>query len=185
MTDKPSTATAVWITQAVLHRENPTRDSFQANEILEKIQALDLVRASLATVSMHISLHCVANSKAAPNTIRFLYRVKNGWYRLFQNGDEFHESRKYGRTFPKRESFPAEYVELLDWYENSYCEGLSSEPKVDKISRLNLAVIDENHSARIPLHIRNLLKIAKGDLVNFKISEGKITLEKYKVSMEE
>mgnify|MGYP001286488704 CR=1 FL=1 len=130
MNEKPSTATAVWIATAVLHMENPTRNSFQASEIAEKSQNLDLVRARSATLSMHISLHCVANSKAAPNTIRFLYRVKNGWYRLFRNGDDFHESRKYGRTFPKRESLPEEYVELLNWYEKPDFSGLSLETEV-------------------------------------------------------
>jgi hypothetical protein len=185
MADKPSTATAVWIATTVLHRENPTRDSFQASEIAEKASSLALIRASPATLSMHISLHCVGNSKAAPNTIRFLYRVKNGWYRLFRNGDDFHESRKYGRTFPKRESLPAEYDELLNWYENSYSEGMSLESPTSETSRLNLAILDEKNSTIIPPQIRNLLKITKGDLVAFENSNGQIILKKCKAIMEQ
>ena len=182
--EKPSTSIAVWISTVVLHKENPTRESFQANEIFEKVRDLDLARASEVTISMHISLHCVANSKAAPNSLRFLFRVRSGWYRLFRKGDEFHESRKDGRIIPKIESMPKEYLNLLDWYENIF----NNHAELDSTTNENLqpyfARIDENNSLIIPRYILNWLKVKNGDHIAFLPSEDKIILKKAKVRLE-
>ena len=98
MESKPSTANAVWIALATLHKENPDRDAFQVKEIASKIKELDIQNASDVTVSTHISSHCVADKPAQPDTHRKIHRLRQGWYRLFVQSDPFHVTRMKGQT---------------------------------------------------------------------------------------
>lgn len=184
MNEKPSTSTAVWIGAAKLEQENPSRDQFQASEIIAKIYELDLARASTSTVSMHVSLHCVANVNAAPNNLRFLVRVKNGWYRLFREGDEFHESRKDGRVIPKQESMPQEYRDLLDWYGDEKSTNDLDESNHDGDSNLFFGRIDEKNSVTIPFEIMDSLKVRNGDHVAFIKNDDCVMIKKAKVRLE-
>src|SRR5260370_24605547 len=47
------------------------------------------------------------------------FKVSGGTYRLFRPGDDSHPDRK-GKMAPHREELPAQYHNLLDWYEKEY-----------------------------------------------------------------
>ena len=101
-----STSIAVWIATAVLHNENKEKDAFPVRKIFQKVRDLKLSQTADVTVLAHISTHCVANTKAWPNTHRKLFRVSTGWYRLYKPGDDFHPSRKNGHRDRSRRRAP-------------------------------------------------------------------------------
>ena len=119
-----------WIALAVLHRENPDRAAFSAREILEKVKAESLYPGLRAGIQPHISLHNVANLPANSARYRMFYRTRDGRYRLFLPGDDFHPTRT-GKTKPEPLDIPEKYVALLDWYERSYCEPARRSPAQD------------------------------------------------------
>jgi len=123
-------ADEAWIALAVLHRENPDRAAFSAREILEKVKAESLYPGLRAGIQPHISLHNVANLPANSARYRMFYRTRDGRYRLFLPGDDFHPTRT-GKTKPEPLDVPEKYVALLDWYERSYCERARSSPAQD------------------------------------------------------
>lgn len=179
---KLTTANGVWIATALLHKENPDRQSFQTREIIQKVKDLNIQNASDATLSVHVSHHCVASGKASPDTHRKLTRVQNGWYVLFQLGDPFHPSRNRGRIEPLSEMVPTEYRHLLDWYKNEYCENEVTDspiiPAEAKFARV------EQNSVKFPDEVKNVLELQDGDFVAF-ITKGKeIILKKAKMRLE-
>lgn len=109
-----------WVALASLHREQPGKRSFTAREILDRVaqQSGGSVRPG---VQVHIYLHNVANLAPNSATYRMFYKLPDGTYRLFQPGDAFHPSRK-GKTTPEPAELPAEYHDLLGWYDQVYCQ---------------------------------------------------------------
>src|SRR5262245_12444215 len=112
-------ADEVWIATALLHQENPEREDFRAHEILERVLQENLTGTLRRGVEHHVSYHCVANKKPNPGRHRMLYATGPGTRRLFREGDAYDPGRT-GKTTPERESIPAKYGPLLDWYHNSY-----------------------------------------------------------------
>ena len=113
-------ADEAWMALALLHRENPERDGFSAREISEKVRVESVHPEPRPGIQPHISLHNVANIPANSARYRMFYRMEDGRYRLYRPGDDFDASRT-GKTAPQRQDLPEEYRDLLDWYENSYC----------------------------------------------------------------
>ncbi len=113
-------ADEVWIATALLHRENPDRDSFSAAEIVDRVYKERLSDKLRPGVQVHAYLHCVANKRPNPGNYRMLYAPKDGGRRLFRTGDDYHPYREGGRIVPDRDSIPRDYRPLLDWYERDY-----------------------------------------------------------------
>jgi hypothetical protein len=63
-----------------------------------------------------------------------LIRLDDNSRRLYRPGDPVHRDRK-GKTKPKRTEIPAEFHDLLDWYELEYCRN-AIQPNDDPIEAL-------------------------------------------------
>lgn len=196
---KPSTPNAVWIALATLHKENPTKEAFQAKEIANKIKELDIQSASDATVTTHISSHCVANKPAQPDTHRKLVRVRQGWYRLFVKDDPYDESRRKGQIVPLSEMIPDRFHNLIDWYRTDYVNrehqneespvGYPSPKTYEETTDydeedIEFASINSDKTIQIPDKIMRMLQIKSGDHLAFIQSEGTVILKKAKVRLE-
>ena len=192
---KPSTPNAVWIALATLHKENTHSDAFQAKEIANKIKELDIQSASDATVSTHISSHCVANKPAQPDTHRKMIRMRQGWYRLFVEGEPYDDTRKNGQIVPLPEMIPEKFHNLIKWYHNDYVkrEHEKAESKFTTSMRffpksieedIEFASINTNNTIQIPDKIIKTLKIKSGDHIAFIQMGDEIILKKAKVRLE-
>jgi hypothetical protein len=115
-------ADEVWIGCALLHNENPHKQSFTNDEILRRIEQENIYGSIRAGVPVHISQHCAANKPANPNKCRMLYNLPDGTKRLFKNLDNYHTSRENGKTKPNPEDIPQKYLPLLKWYNERYSQ---------------------------------------------------------------
>lgn len=113
-------ADEVWIGTALLHREQPGRESFSTAEIVDRVFQEGLHRPLRPGVQIHASQHCVANKRPNPGTYRMLYETARGQRRLYRHTDEAHPYRMGSKTVPVRSDIPAEYRYLLDWYAAEY-----------------------------------------------------------------
>jgi hypothetical protein len=111
-------ADAVWLALATLHRAHPDRISFTTAELTAEVRRL-APEVKPPTIAAHISSHTVANTKP-DGGYRMLIRIDDNSRRLFRPGDPSHSGRN-GKTKPKRSEIPAEFHDLLDWYEREYC----------------------------------------------------------------
>jgi len=112
-------ADEVWVALALLHCEYPSRISFTAGEIRQRVEKEGIAPELRPGVATHIGQHCVANTPPKSGTYRMLLRLPDGSYRLYRPGDECHPRRK-GKTTPHRSELPEPYHYLLDWYEREY-----------------------------------------------------------------
>ncbi len=119
---KPSLKVAdeVWIATALLHRENPRRQSFEVREIVDRAAKEHIARELRPGVYVHAVQHCVANRPPNPGRYRMLYETDDGERRLFRYPDAYHSAREGGKIVPRMEDIPAEYRDLLDWYASEY-----------------------------------------------------------------
>ena len=113
-------ADEAWLGLALLHREHPEKESFNAREILDRVRAEHASSELRPGVQVHINLHNVANLEPNPARNRMFWKLTDDTYRLFRPGDHAHPLRR-GKMKPYREKFPVQYHYLVDWYENEYC----------------------------------------------------------------
>jgi len=163
--------------------KNPERKEFQKKEIFEKVIELGLLNATESTLSTHISSMCVANRPAQPDTHRKLYRVANGWFRLFRPGDDYHPSRENGKIEPLSDQIPEKFHNLLSWYRDEYCK--SANPQKVSIQNLPFTRIETNGLVKFPSKILKKMKLQEGDYIAFvENSNGEITLKRAKIQVE-
>jgi len=170
-----STANAVWLATAILHRENHQKDAFSAKEIFSKVKQLNLLSVSDSTINMHITSHCVADGKASPDRHRKLTRVQSGWYRLYKEGDSFHETRSKGQSAPLAEMIPLEFRDVVEWYNVQY----NSQYNKSNVSKLDFepASSDVNYQTSGELYLieigdNNTIKLPDSFVKDFKIKQG-------------
>ena len=113
-------ADEVWVGTALLHLEQPDRESFSTAEIVDRVFQEGLHRPLRPGVQVHVSQHCVANKRPNPGNSCMLYETARGQRRLYRHTDEAHPYRMGGKTVPASSDIPAEYRYLLDWYASSY-----------------------------------------------------------------
>ncbi|HEY2934401.1 MAG TPA: hypothetical protein VGK99_21900 [Acidobacteriota bacterium] len=116
-------ADEVWVATALLHRERPAEPDFNVREIVDRVAQENITGRLRPGVQVHISLHCVANKRPNPGNYRMLFETSRGRRRLFRPSDPFHSYREGGKTCPRPEDLPEQYLELLRWYENEYVRG--------------------------------------------------------------
>ena len=181
-----SVANLIWIAIALLHIENKEKDVFQVKQIFQKAKDLGLSHAADETLMMHISLHCVANAKAQPNTHRKLFRMASGWYRLYRHGDSYDPSREKGRTAPLAEEIPQEYRYLIDWYNDEYSKKQSPSTQESKdLSHAIFAKIENNKTLTLPADICDFLQADDGDYLAFIMkAKGEVLLKKARMKLE-
>jgi hypothetical protein len=124
-------ADEAWVALALLHREHPERPSFTAGEIRRRVEAEGIAGGIRPGIATHIGQHNVANVNPSSGTYRMSYRLPDGTYRLYREGDDCHPRRK-GKIIPSRAELPESFHHLLDWYEREYC-GPRSGPETDPV----------------------------------------------------
>lgn len=129
-------ADEVWIATALLHREQPEREDFTVQEIVERAAKENLGHGLRPGVSVHAYLHCVANRDPKPSGYRMLYATSSNGRRLYRPTDAANPGRR-GKIKPRRDQIPEKYHHLLDWYEKEFCQAGSVAPSaVDPILAL-------------------------------------------------
>jgi len=119
-TEFVSTSIAVWIATATLHKEHGIDSVFSPKEIMEKISEQGLCQTTRNTISLNISINCVANTPHKPGGNRSLYRVSVGMYRLYRKGDTCHPTREGCKIVPVPFQIPQKYRYLRRWYDEEY-----------------------------------------------------------------
>jgi hypothetical protein len=110
-------ADEVWISAALLQRENPDKNDFSIEEIMERAQQESGVPLRPG-VYVHVVQHCVANRPPNPGRYRMLLETTPGRRRLFRSGDSYDPARKGSKTVPSASDIPSQYAGLLEWYRN-------------------------------------------------------------------
>jgi hypothetical protein len=129
-------ADEVWVATALLHRENPDRSDFTVQEIVERVRREGLTPELRPGVQVHANQHCVANRPPNPGRYRMLVETAPNRRRLYRPGDPSHPDRRGAKSVPSRAEIPAEYHELIDWYEAKYSPSRSSTAKQDPLLAL-------------------------------------------------
>lgn len=122
-----SCAVEVFIAAVLLHRENPGREEFTIQEIVNRAARENITGEMRSGVSVHASQHCVANKAPNPGRHRMLFATGKHTRRLLLHGDETHPGRT-GKVFPDQGEVPEKYLPLLAWAKARY-EGGSAQVK--------------------------------------------------------
>jgi hypothetical protein len=109
-------ADEVWIAVALLHREQPKRQDFSIEEIMERAGKESHGEALRPSIRVHVNQHCVANRPPNPARYRMLFETAPGRRRLFRDGDNYDAAREGAKIAPASAEIPSEYAGLLDWY---------------------------------------------------------------------
>ena len=126
-------ADEVWIAVALLHRENPKREDFTINEIVERARREKIAGGLRPGFQVHVYLHCVANRPPNPGRYRMLYVTGKNTRRLFRESDDFDPKRRRGKVKPEKENIPAKYQPLLDWYSDKFVARRKGSKETDPI----------------------------------------------------
>ena len=114
-------ADEIWIATALLHREQPEREDFTVEEIVQRAALENLAGIVRPGLKVHAYLHCVANRPPSPAGYRMLFATSAGTRRLYRPTDPAEPARS-GKTKPRRGEIAASYEPLLDWYEREFCQ---------------------------------------------------------------
>lgn len=158
---KLAAADRVWITTALLHHENPSKNDFSLAEIRERGRQEGLVEEHVNTFYVHANQHCVANRQPNPGNYRMLFETAKGRRRLYREGDMAWAGRT-GKMQPRREDIPPKYHSLLDWYQtwrrgSSNNSGGSAPKTVDPLLALRGSGRDlwkDEHADEYVRHLR-------------------------------
>src|SRR3990170_5712129 len=132
----PKVADEVWIAAALLHRESPDREDFTIAEIVERVTREGLSRELRPGVYVHVVQHCVANRRPNPGRYRMLLATGQNRRRLFRAGDPYDPGREGAKITPAKEEIPAEYHELLEWYQGHYARQRHPRKRTDPLLSL-------------------------------------------------
>lgn len=135
---KPSVKVAdeAWIATALLHHENPSREDFTVQEIVDRAAKEAITGELRPGVYVHARQHCVANRPPSPGRYRMLFATGKHSRRLFRQGDSYHPDRDGSKVVPAKEEIPAEYHHLVDWYFTEYVTRRSDAENTDPILQL-------------------------------------------------
>lgn len=128
-------ADEVWIATALLHKQQPHRDDFTIEEIVDRAREERLTPSLRPGVRVHATQHAVANRPPNPGRYRMLFATGRSTRRLFRPGDPSHPARDGAKIMPEPEEVPSEYRHLLDWYSDVYSRK-STHPKNDPLLAL-------------------------------------------------
>jgi hypothetical protein len=114
-----SCAVEVFVATALLHRENPGKNDFTIQEIVNRAARENVTGEMRSGVNVHASQHCVANRAPNPAKHRMLFATGKHTRRLLLPGDEIHPGRT-GKIFPETDEVPEAYLSLLEWAKDRY-----------------------------------------------------------------
>ena len=133
---KVKVADEVWISTALLHREQPNRTDFSVEEIVDRAQKEGIERPLRPGVYVHVVQHCVANRPPNPGRYRMLFETASGRRRLFRKGDTYHPARGGAKITPAPEDIPPAYSYLLTWYRDWSAAAAQSSQEGDPLLAL-------------------------------------------------
>lgn len=129
-------ADETWIATALLHRENPSREDFTVQEIVDRAAREAIAGELRPGVYVHARQHCVANRPPDPGRYRMLFATGKDTRRLFRPGDPYHPARDGSKVVPAKEEIPAQYHHLVDWYFTEHALRRTDAEKTDPILQL-------------------------------------------------
>lgn len=129
-------ADETWIAAGLLHRENPSRQDFTVQEIVDRAAREAITGELRPGVYVHALQHCVANRLPNPARYRMLFATGKTTRRLFRPGDASHPARDGSKVVPAKEDIPEEYRHLVDWYLTEYVSKRTDAEKTDPILQL-------------------------------------------------
>lgn len=129
-------ADETWIAAALLHQENPSRQDFTVQEIVDRAAREAITGELRPGVYVHALQHCVANRLPNPARYRMLFATGKTTRRLFRPGDAYHPARDGSKVVPAKEDIPEEYRHLVDWYLTEYVSKRTDAEKTDPILQL-------------------------------------------------
>jgi hypothetical protein len=133
---KVKVADEVWISTALLHREQPNRADFAVEEIVDRAREGGIERPLRPGVYVHVVQHCVANRPPNPARYRMLFETASGRRRLFRKGDTYHPAREGAKITPAPEDIPPAYSYLLTWYRDWSAAAAQSSQEGDPLLAL-------------------------------------------------
>lgn len=133
---KLKVADEVWAIAALLQYENPKREDFTIEEIMDRARREKLTDLLRPGFYVHVIQHCVANRPPNPGAYRILFETAPGRRRLFRQGDRFHPAREAGKITPSRQDLPTRFANLLDWYREWSSHSLQTPAEQDPLLRL-------------------------------------------------
>ena len=116
-----STAMAVWIAVATLHKEHGTKRIFTKQNIIHQIKIQKLCSVADSTISTHISAHCVANTSAIGKSHKMLHRVGQGSFKLHKAKIRLQDGYGDDMSAPPVSELPEGFQDLRKWYYEEYC----------------------------------------------------------------
>jgi len=128
-------ADQVWIATALLQKEHPRRTEFSVSEIQERARKEGFLDETTNTFYVHANQHCVANRMPNPGNHRMLFETEGGHRRLYKPGDTCKPGRT-GKITPEKDSIPAKYLYLLDWYSEWTKSASPARRSMDPLLRL-------------------------------------------------
>ena len=126
-------ADEVWLVTALLHRENPKREEFSIQEIVDRAVSESIHDEVRPGVYVHALQHCVANRPPNPGRYRMLYATASGRRRLYRSGDDYHPKREGGKIVPQKDDLPEKFRPLIDWYETKFKKPVRRESRQDPL----------------------------------------------------
>jgi len=129
-------ADEVWVTVALLHREDPLAADFSVDEIVQRRGAEAAMGSVRAGFRVHVLQHCVANRAPNPGRYRMLFETGKNRRRLYRSGDSSDAGRDGSKTMPEREDIPVKYHPLLEWYVAEFSSRKNAAAKTDPLLAL-------------------------------------------------
>ena len=120
-----SCAVEVFLATALLHRENPERQEFTIQEIVNRAARENLAGGLRSGINVHASQHCVANKAPNPAKHRMLFATGKHTRRLVLPSDIAHSERT-GKIFPYESDVPESHRHILAWARNRFDQALDS-----------------------------------------------------------
>lgn len=114
-----SCAVEVFLAAALLQKEQPERDDFTIQEIVNRAARENITGEIRSGINVHASQHCVANKTPNPAKHRMLFATGKHTRRLLLPGDAVHPERT-GKIFPEAGELPEEFLPLLEWVKDRY-----------------------------------------------------------------
>ena len=114
-------ADELFLTVALLTKENPERYSFSIPEVLARAgqEGLGAHRSDQASLKQHAYEHAAANIAPGRGKYRLVFREKDNTIRLLQATDHIHPGRD-GKQWPGERDIPQKYIALVRWAQERF-----------------------------------------------------------------
>ena len=123
-------ADELFLVVALLHREQPQRNSFSIPEILARatVEGLSGGRSDQKSLKQHAYEHAAANIPPGQGKYRLVFRETDNSIRLLKQADHV-DPRRNGKRWPLLDDIPERYHNLVQWAKKRYESDLEKPPR--------------------------------------------------------